>query len=95
EGHFSHWMHLRKSGVEVMLNTAYDSNERPPSRDDARELGHRDVGMYIECDDVAVVHAELEARGLVADTPQAQRYGMTSFTVRDPDGYAITFQSRT
>jgi hypothetical protein len=40
------------------------------------------------------VHAELDARGLVADAPQVMRYGMKSFTVRDPDGYAITFQSR-
>jgi glyoxylase I family protein len=44
EGQFSRWMWLRNAGVELMLNTAYDANERPPSRDDARELGHRDVG---------------------------------------------------
>jgi glyoxylase I family protein len=94
EGRFSHWMSLRKAGVDLMLNTAYDSNERPPARDDARELGHRDVGFYIDCDDVDAVHAELNARGLVCEAPQAQRYGTKSFTVRDPDGYSITFQSR-
>jgi glyoxylase I family protein len=94
EGRFSHWMQLRKSGVELMLNTAYDANERPHARDDARELGHRDVGFYVECDDVDGIHAELKTRGLVCEPPHAQRYGMKSFTVRDPDGYSITFQSR-
>jgi glyoxylase I family protein len=94
EGAFSHWMWLRKAGVELMLNTAYDANQRPPLRDDARELGHRDVGFYIDCDDVDAVHAELRGRGLIADAPQMMRYGMKSFTVRDPDGYSITFQTR-
>lgn len=29
EGRFSHWMWLRFGGAEIMLNTQYDSNERP------------------------------------------------------------------
>ena len=29
EGRFSHWMWLRFGGAEIMLNTLYDSNERP------------------------------------------------------------------
>jgi glyoxylase I family protein len=94
EGRFSHWMWLRKDGVELMLNTAYDANERPASRELERWRGHGDIGFYIECADVDAVHASLVARGLAADSPQQMRYGMKSFTVRDPDGYAITFQTR-
>ena len=29
ERQFSHWMLLRFGGAEIMLNTQYDSNERP------------------------------------------------------------------
>jgi glyoxylase I family protein len=29
EGRFSHWMWLRFGQAEIMLNTQYDSNERP------------------------------------------------------------------
>ena len=30
EGRLSHWMWLRLGPVEIMLNTQYDSNGRPP-----------------------------------------------------------------
>ncbi len=97
EGRFSHWMRLRNGGVELMLNTAYDSNERPTSRDLARWSGHRDVGLFIDCPSVEMVdalHAKLVAHGLVLDPPSITRYGMRSFIVHDPDGYELTFQTR-
>jgi catechol 2,3-dioxygenase-like lactoylglutathione lyase family enzyme len=38
EGRFSHFVILRRDKVEIMLNTAYDSNGRPSSRREALEL---------------------------------------------------------
>ena len=37
------WVLLRWSGVELMLNTAYEARNRPPSPDPARIASHEDV----------------------------------------------------
>src|SRR5882672_107533 len=37
EGRYFHWAWLRHGDAELMLNTAFDSNERPAARDPARE----------------------------------------------------------
>ena len=39
EGRFSHFVLLGRDGVQLMLNTAYDANERPPDRSEARWRG--------------------------------------------------------
>jgi glyoxylase I family protein len=44
EGRFSHYMWLKFGGAEVMLNTLYDSNERPGERP---EKAARDAVFYI------------------------------------------------
>ena len=74
-----------------MLNTAYDSNERPAQRDASRWRGHGDVQLYIDCDDVDALHAELAGRGLVIDPPERTGYGYRAIWTLDPDGYRITF----
>jgi hypothetical protein len=43
EGRFSHFVRLGRGRAEIMLNTAYDSNERPPIG--ARRVG-RAVGTF-------------------------------------------------
>jgi uncharacterized glyoxalase superfamily protein PhnB len=94
EGRFSHWMWLRRGGADLMLNTAYDSGERPPARDETRWAGHIDTCLYIGCEDVDAVFAELTAKGLQAPPPRVAPYGMTQLQISDPDGYAICFQGR-
>ncbi len=92
EGRYFHWCWLRLGPVEVMLNTAYDANERPPARDEARWRGHEDAGLFLGCPDVDAAHAHLVAQGIDAEAPSVAPYGLKRFTVRDPDGYPLTFQ---
>jgi glyoxylase I family protein len=89
EGRFSHWMWLRFGSAEIMLNTQYDSNERPPK---PPEKTLRDAVFYIGCTDVEHAYAELTNRGLQAHPPTVAPYGLKIFSVEDPDGYTIVFQ---
>lgn len=93
EGRFSHFVRLGRDGFDLMLNTAYDSNERPPARTDARWAGCRHVALYIDCADVETLYAELSARGLVTKPPAQTGYGYLAFSARDPDGYGVVFQT--
>ena len=92
EGRYFHWCWLRLGPVGVMLNTAYDANERPPTRDPGRWSGHEDAGLFLACPDVDAAHAHLVAQGIDAETPTVAPYGLKRFTIRDPDGYPLTFQ---
>jgi glyoxylase I family protein len=93
EGRYFHWAWLRLGGAELMLNTAYDSGERPAARDVARWRGHRDTTLYISCPDVDDAHAYLRSRGLSIDPPVVAPYGMKQIFVRDPDGYSLCLQA--
>ena len=92
EGRFSHWMWLRRDGAEVMLNTAYDSGERPPARDPERERAHGDTGLFIACPDVDGAWRYLTEQGLDLPPPKLAGYGMKQLYLRDPDGYALCLQ---
>ncbi|MDF7777751.1 VOC family protein [Sphingomonas sp. AOB5] len=92
EGRYFHWCRLRLGPAELMLNTAYDANERPPVRDAARQAAHQDTGLYFGCDDVDAIHAALRARGLEVSPPKDAPYGMRQIWLRDPDGYQLCFQ---
>jgi catechol 2,3-dioxygenase-like lactoylglutathione lyase family enzyme len=92
EGRYFHWCWLRSGGAELMLNTAYDAGERPPSREEARWAAHADAGLSIGCDDVEAVYRHLKARGVDCEPPQVVDYGMKNLFVRDPDGYGLLFQ---
>jgi uncharacterized glyoxalase superfamily protein PhnB len=91
EGRFSHFVRLRRDRAELMLNTAYDSNERPPDRGEPRWAGCKHVALYIVCDDVPALYAELSARGLEANPPAPTGYGYLSVSASDPDGYGVIF----
>jgi glyoxylase I family protein len=90
EGRFSHWMWLRCGAAELMLNTQYDSNERPERPVETTGRGY--ACFYIGCPDVDVAYKQLAGRGLKADPPAMAAYGLRAFSVQDPDGYTIVFQ---
>ena len=73
EGRFSHWMWLRFGEAEIMLNTQYDSNERPA---EAPEKRSKDTVFYIGCSDVELAYRELTDRGLKAKPPKVAPYGL-------------------
>jgi glyoxylase I family protein len=94
EGRFSHFVRLRFESSDLFLNTAYDSNERPLVRDEARWRGHSDAALYIECGDVDRLYAQLRERGLAVDPPATTGYGVKAIHLRDPDGYGLHFNMR-
>jgi len=92
EGHFSHWMWLRLGAAALMLNTQYDSGERPPKPDAAHVAAHADICFYIACSDIDAAHQPLTRRGLKVDPPKMESYGLRGFSAKDPDGYTVVFQ---
>jgi uncharacterized glyoxalase superfamily protein PhnB len=92
EGRFSHWMWLQRGAAQIMLNTQFDSNERPQTADPSRSEAHADTTLYIACEDVDEAYRELTQRGLRADPPKQAGYGLMLFSCKDPDGYNVVFQ---
>jgi catechol 2,3-dioxygenase-like lactoylglutathione lyase family enzyme len=92
EGRYFHWAYLRRGPAELMLNTAYDADERPAEVDAARRAAHGDTYLYFGCDDPDAVHADLVAHGVAAEAPKDAPYGMRQVFVTDPDGYNLVFQ---
>lgn len=90
-----HWCLLRREGIELMLNTAYDAGERPSEPDAARLLAHRDTGLFFGCPDVDAAYADLVRRAIPCAPPRTAWYGMRQLSLRDPDGYEITLQTQT
>jgi uncharacterized glyoxalase superfamily protein PhnB len=92
EGRMFHWCCLRRDGAQLMLNTAYDTGERPAERDMARWAGHSHTVLFVDCPELDALHAELHARGLAIAPAQTSDYGMRQIEVTDPDGYELCFQ---
>jgi catechol 2,3-dioxygenase-like lactoylglutathione lyase family enzyme len=86
------WALLRLNGVELMLNTCYENDERPPAPDPARVSSHADTGLYFGCPDVDEAYRCLRAKGLEMPEPVTRDYGMRQLYVPDPDGYYLCFQ---
>lgn len=89
--HFD-WALLRLNGIELMLNTAYESDSRPPGPDPLRIAAHRDTILYFGCPDVDRAYEQLRAKGVAAKPPATAPYGMRQLYLEDPDGYGICFQ---
>jgi glyoxylase I family protein len=86
------WALLRLNGAELMLNTAYDDDMRPPVPDPIRVAAHDDTAIYFGCPDVDAAYAHLLDRGVDVDEPRIARYGMKQLYVTDPDSYNLCFQ---
>lgn len=86
------WIWLRRDGIEVMLNTAYEHDARPAREDAARVAAHDDTILYIGCPDVDGAYAFLRSRGVRVDPPTTAPYGMRQLHLHDPDGYGMCLQ---
>ena len=86
------WALLRLNGVELMLNTAYERDLRPPAPDTARRAAHEDVTLYFGCPDVDAAFEHLRTIGVAATSPANAPYGMRQLYLSDPDGYSLCFQ---
>src|SRR5262252_3647201 len=85
------WAMIRLGGATLMLNTAYEDNERPPAPDPQRVLGHQDVSLYFDFDDLDALYTHLKANGCDVKPPADTTYGLRQLSVRDPDGYELCF----
>jgi glyoxylase I family protein len=88
------WCWLRREGMDLMLNTQYERDQRPPRPEPARQAAHADTAFYIGCRDLDAAYTRLCAQGVDADAPVVTHYGMKQLMLRDPDGYGICLQWR-
>jgi glyoxylase I family protein len=86
------WVWLRLKDADLMLNTAYEYDKRPPVADSRRTALHDDVTLYFGVPDVDAVYAYLGAQGLDVNEPKVAPYGMKQLYVHDPDGFGLCFQ---
>ena len=86
------WVWLKREDIHLMLNTAYEADDRPAQPDAKRVAAHEDVCFYFAAPDVDAVYAELSAKGLKMNPPKVAWYGMKQLYLHDPDGYNICFQ---
>jgi len=88
-----HWCLLRLQNCEIMLNTAYESDdERPPQPDPSRVKAHHDTCIYFGAPDVDAVYEELRHKIPHLKAPKVAPYGMKQLYFTDPDGYNLCFQ---
>lgn len=92
EGEEFDWCQLSRGGADVMLNTIYESEHRPPEPDARRTAAHSDTGLFFACRDLDSAYEHLTANGVHAHPPRVAPYGMRQLYFKDPDGYVICFQ---
>jgi glyoxylase I family protein len=92
EGDQFDWGLLRLNDTELMLNTAYEQDDRPAQPDPARIAAHRDTCLYFGCPDVDGAYRHLQAHGIDCEAPQVAPWGAKQLYLRDPDGYTLCFQ---
>lgn len=89
--HFD-WAWLRREGADLMLNTMYESERRPPVPDPSRVAAHKDTALFFNCPDIDDVYRHLRSRDLQVEPPVTRDYGMRQVYLTDPDGYMLCFQ---
>lgn len=92
QGDNSGWVMLEMNGVQVMLNTAYDDDERPAAPDPAHIAVHHDTCIYFGCPDPDAAYKYLKEKGIDLNPPEIAPYGMKQLYLNDPDGYSLCFQ---
>jgi catechol 2,3-dioxygenase-like lactoylglutathione lyase family enzyme len=91
-GDNSDWVWLQRGRVDLMLNTAYESDARPASPEPARAESHADTGLFFACRELDEVYEHLKKSGVSLAPPKTAPYGMRQLYARDPDGYVLCFQ---
>ena len=92
EGDQFDWGWLRLNDTRLMLNTAYEQDDRPAQPEPSRIMAHGDTCLYFRCPDVDAAYRHLRANGVEVNEPKVAPYGMKQLYVTDPDGYSLCFQ---
>lgn len=85
------WCLLKLNGAEVMLNTAYEAEYRPPAPDPVRVAAHDDTCLFFGCQDLDAAYRHLRDHGVNLKEPTVAPYGMRQLWFKDPDGYGLCF----
>lgn len=85
------WCMLRLGEARLMLNTAYEDDERPPEPELARVRGHADTSLYFSSPDLDQVYAHLREKEWAVTEPFVTSYGMRQVSTKDPDGFQLFF----
>jgi len=86
------WCQLRLGDTELMLNTQYEKNARPPAPDSGRATAHGDISLFFGCSDLDAAYAHFRACGIDLEPPKVRDYGMRQVSLHDPDGYQLCLQ---
>lgn len=86
------WVWLRLGGADLMLNTAYEYENRPAAPDPVRISSHDDTCLYFGAPNVDAVNEHLIGLGIQVKKPQVAPYGMKQLYLHDPDGFNLCFQ---
>jgi uncharacterized glyoxalase superfamily protein PhnB len=86
------WAWLKLNGAELMLNTAYEAEQRPAAPDSARVAAHDDTCLFFACQDLDAAYQHLRAHNVNLKPPKVAPYGMKQLWLHDPDGYGLCFQ---
>ncbi|HEX5217808.1 MAG TPA: glyoxalase superfamily protein [Vicinamibacterales bacterium] len=88
---------LERDGINIFLNDFDDARTTSPEVVDGAPsfvVGKSGVGIFIVITEIAAYWEQVRHRARVVAPLKDQWYGMTEFTVTDPDGYLITFAER-
>jgi glyoxylase I family protein len=85
------WALLKCYDVELMLNTQFEKNFRPPVPDPQRTKTHADTTLYFGCADINGLYQKFISMGLVIKEPFISQYNFKAIGFKDPDGYGLCF----
>ena len=85
---------LERDGVNVFLNDATTAQHDEPGVAASFTVGKSGVAIFIVMEGIADYWEQVRHRATVVMPLKDQWYGMTEFSVTDPDGYLITFAER-
>lgn len=86
------WAWLKWNDIHLMLNTAYETPDRPLKPDPTRMAAHGDTTLYFACPNVDEAYNYLRSKGSDISLPIVTSYGMKQLYLHDPDGYNLCFQ---
>ncbi len=81
-GDNSDWVLLERSGVQVMLNTQYEADSRPPVPDSEAVKWHHDTCLYFGCPDVDAAYKYLRESGSDLRPPRSRIRNETTLFAR-------------
>ena len=86
------WAWLKLHSGELMLNTAYEADQRPATPVPARVAAHEDTCLFFGCEDLDTAYQHLRSNGVNLKEPKVAPYGMRQLYFKDPDGYGLCLQ---